>query len=166
MLHIFLLYYVFFFSLSIIIVTYVAFCVFCLILLLCIQFVCKCVLYYCHWKSTQLQLNIPYIYIYNTLHLFAICHSGGDLLPYVSATNEGTLYNWAKKPNSAQVSSLRNQYSGPLQDDSSGRPRIHMKRSGKKRETADWSMLGSVFCNSRLYRQKSCYICTSSSCML
>jgi hypothetical protein len=23
----------------------------------CVLFVCKCVLYYCHWVSTQLQLN-------------------------------------------------------------------------------------------------------------
>ena len=32
-----------------------------LIVSFCVLFVCKCVLYYCHWVSTQLQLtNIPY----------------------------------------------------------------------------------------------------------
>jgi len=36
---------------------YVPFCVFCFILLFCVLFVCKCVLYYCHWESTQLQLT-------------------------------------------------------------------------------------------------------------
>jgi hypothetical protein len=33
---------------------YVLFWVFCLIVLFCILFVCKCVLYYCHRMSTQL----------------------------------------------------------------------------------------------------------------
>jgi len=28
-----------------------------LIVLFCVLFVCKCVLYYCHWVSTQLQLT-------------------------------------------------------------------------------------------------------------
>jgi hypothetical protein len=37
-----------FVSLSILIVMYVPFCVFCLIVLFCVLFVCKCVLYYCH----------------------------------------------------------------------------------------------------------------------
>jgi hypothetical protein len=44
------------------IVMYVIFCVFCIIALFCVLFVCKCVLYYCHGVTTQLQLaNISYI---------------------------------------------------------------------------------------------------------
>jgi hypothetical protein len=37
-----------FVSLSILIVMYVPFCVFCLIVLFCVLFVCKCVVDYCH----------------------------------------------------------------------------------------------------------------------
>jgi len=46
-----LLVYVFFF------VTYVPFWVFWLIVLFCVLFVCKCVLYYWHRVTTQLQLT-------------------------------------------------------------------------------------------------------------
>jgi hypothetical protein len=37
-------------------------CYICSVLLFCVLFVCKCVLYYCYRVSTQLQLNIHIIY--------------------------------------------------------------------------------------------------------
>jgi hypothetical protein len=46
-----------FISLSILIVMYVPFCVFCLIVLFCVLFMCKCVLDCCHRVAIQLQLK-------------------------------------------------------------------------------------------------------------
>jgi hypothetical protein len=53
-----------FVSFSILIVMHGPFCVFCLIVLFCVLFVCKCVLCYCHRVSTQLQLKINKIKSY------------------------------------------------------------------------------------------------------
>jgi len=64
--YVFLLLYLF-----ILIVMYVYFWVFCIIVLFCVLFVCKCVVYYRHWVSTQLQLtNISYHILRNTFFLF------------------------------------------------------------------------------------------------
>jgi hypothetical protein len=70
-----------FVSLIILIVMYVLFCVFCHIVLFCVLCMCKCVPYYCHRVSTQLQLNIQCFrkvavhLVYSTLQCIVIAHA-------------------------------------------------------------------------------------------
>ena len=63
--------YVFFIlCLSILSFMYVPFWVFCFIVLYCVLFVCKCVLYYCHQVSTHLRLTtISYHVSYHIYHI-------------------------------------------------------------------------------------------------
>jgi hypothetical protein len=49
--------------LCILIVMYILFCVFCFIVLFCVLFVCKCVLYYCHRVSNPIAVNKYIIYL-------------------------------------------------------------------------------------------------------
>ena len=70
---------------------YVPFCVFCFIVLFCVLFACKCVLYYCHRVTTQLQLtNISYhikhkmcVSIFSTTFVWNIFLSKTKLARYV-----------------------------------------------------------------------------------
>jgi hypothetical protein len=57
-----------------ILIVYVLFCVLCFILLFCVLYVCKCVLFYCHGVSKQLQLtNIsPILYIMFTVSVKSV----------------------------------------------------------------------------------------------
>ena len=64
-----------FISLHILIVRYVPFWVFCFIVLFCVLFVCKCLLYHSHPESTQLQLTFVsiYQYVFTDFLLILIC---------------------------------------------------------------------------------------------
>jgi len=65
---------------SIIIVMYVPFWVLCYIVLFCVLFVCKCVLYCCHWVATQLQLtNLSYHILRHVISYHISCH----VMPYI-----------------------------------------------------------------------------------
>jgi hypothetical protein len=59
-----------------------------LIVLFCVFFACKCVLYYCHWVATQLQLTNICIYIYLTFrtteNIFS-CPGNGVMVPGLRA---------------------------------------------------------------------------------
>ena len=70
-----------FVSLRILTFMYVLFWVFYFIVLFCVLFVCKCVLYYCHWVSTQLHLTnitsyriISYISYHISYHIYILYH--------------------------------------------------------------------------------------------
>ena len=71
-----------FVRLRILIVPYAPFWVFCFIVLFCVLFACKSILYYCQWVSTELQLtNVSYhisyhhIIPYNTITYHIIYHN-------------------------------------------------------------------------------------------
>jgi len=57
------------FCLCILIIMCVPFWVLCFIVLFCVLFVCKCVMYYCHRMSTQLQLSNIYIYLHIYMYI-------------------------------------------------------------------------------------------------
>jgi hypothetical protein len=86
--------YVFLLCLCILMVMYVPFCVFRFIVLFCVLFVCKCVLYYCHRVSIQLQLtNISYLIPYHRIISYHISYNiSYHIISYHIIYN--TIYNF------------------------------------------------------------------------
>jgi hypothetical protein len=67
--------------LCILLVTYGPLCVFCFIVLFYVLFVCKCVLYYCHRASIQLQLtNLSHHIMYITYRIIYVARFFRDAL--------------------------------------------------------------------------------------
>jgi hypothetical protein len=73
-----------------------------LIMLFCVLFMCKCILYYCHRVSTQLQLIISYhkdyhVVIASSIGLKVIGErSGGTIVKY--SVREGDSVSWIHGP--------------------------------------------------------------------
>jgi hypothetical protein len=61
---------------------YVLFCVFCFIVSFYVLFVCKCVLYYCHRVSTQLQSTNILIYQYQYINIIDKMHIHGSFVAF------------------------------------------------------------------------------------
>jgi hypothetical protein len=59
----------------------------------CVLFVCKCVLYYCHWVSTQLQLTNISIYQYINIQLKILFTNAITLCQYKESVIHIRVYN-------------------------------------------------------------------------